>query len=315
MPDARRLAVLSAPLRSSLRTLGVEASAGPLRTFAVAGASLLGVEATDAGEVQLPPPGTDDYVAGPGVPKNEGRVRESLAAISAAVAQAVRAGSVPVLFGGDSTVVLGLLAGLSDGRVSTDRCGLLALDGAARFQTPADSPPADLASMVLSLATGHGPPSMTHLGRNRFPLVQESDIILAGVRDALPAEATALVQTRMTLLPPDELAGTWGLARFTGALGKLVRTTRGVVVHVDASVFDPKQFPVAAGSPSSGGLSGPDCKRLVDELAHWDAEHTIQIAGISVSGVDARKDPGGVRMHELAALSLRIFQGRTDGAG
>lgn len=315
MPAPRKLAVLGAPLRSSLLTLGVEAAAGPLRTFALAGAPLAGAEATDAGEVQLPPPGTDDYVAGPGVPKNEGRVRDSLAAISAAVANVVRAGSVPLLFGGDSAVLMGVLAGVSDGRPSPERCGLLALDGAARFQTPSDSPAGDLTAMVLALATGRGPPSMTHIGRNRFPLVQDSDVILAGVRDATPAEAAALVQTRMILLPPEDLAGGGGLARFTGALGKLVRTTREIVLHLDASVFDPGQFPVAAGSPSPGGLSGPDCKRLLGELANWDSEGTLRISGISVSGVDARKDPGGVRLHELAAFSLRTMQGRRNGAG
>ncbi len=308
MPPLRRLALLDAPLRSSLLTLGAEAAAGSLRGFAVSGAAVAGVEATDAGEVSLPPAGTEDYVSGPQVPKNEERVRDSLRAISAEVARLVGTGSVPVLFGGDATVLLALLAGVSDGRPDQGRRGLLALDGKARFRGATAGSAADLSQNVMSLATGRGPPSMTHLARDRYPLVQEPDIVLAGVREATPEEAAALVQTRMTILPPEDLAGSGGVARFMGALGRLVRTTAEVVLHLDASALDPAQFPAAVGDAAPGGISPETIKRLLGELTTWNSEGTLRLVGMSVTGVDARKDPGGVRMHELASLAIRVFR-------
>ena len=290
-----------------MTTEGTEGASTPLRTFAVSGASVAGVEGVDAGDIPLPPPGTTDFLAGGPVPKNEGRVRESLLTVASHVAEAVRPGSIPVVFGGDATVLLGLLAGLHDGRPTAPRMGLLALDGAARFQTATDSPGGDLTAMVLALATGRGHISLAHLARDRFPLVQEVDVLLAGIRDASPAEATALVQSKVTLLTPDRLQGGGGVAQFMGALGRLTQRTADVVLELDVSVLDSTQFPVAAGSASAGGLSLERMRTLVGELSTWNADGTIRISGVSISGVDARKDPGGVRMHELAGFVLRLF--------
>jgi arginase len=307
VPTAGRLVLLGVPLRSSLASDGTEAAATALRTYAASGAQLAGVEAADGGDVVLTPPGTSDFLAGGPVPKNESRVRESLLAVAVRVAESVRSGGTPILFGGDATVLLGLLAGLHDGGAPSPRQGLLTLDGAARFQTAGDAPGGDLSNMVLALATGRGHMSLAHLARDRFPLVQETDVLAAGVRDAAPAEATALVESRITVLTPDRLRGGEGEARFMGALGRLAHRTADVILHLDVSVLDPSQFPVALGTPSPGGLSLERLKTLVGELSVWNADGTIRLAGVSVTGVDARKDPGGVRMHELAGFALRLF--------
>lgn len=290
-----------------MATEGTEGAATPLRTFAVAGAGLAGVEAIDKGDLTLAPPGTSDFLSGGPVPKNEGRVRESLLSIAARVAETLSAATTPVIFGGDATVLMGLLAGIHDGRSPAIRMGLVCLDGAARFQIPADSPGGDLSEMVLALTIGRGQISLGHLARERFPLVQETDVLLAGVRDASAAEATALVESRVTLLTPDRLQGREGEALFMGTLGRLAQRTQDVTILLDASVLDPRQFPVAAGSPSSGGLSLERLKTLGNELSKWREEGTVRISGMAVTGVDARKDPGGVRMHELAGFVLRLF--------
>lgn len=312
MPAGGRLALLGAPLRSSLVTKGTEASASQLRAFAVSAAGISGVDFEDGGEVSLPAPGETDFLAGGPVPKNESRVRESLLTLAGRISEPVRRGSVPVVFGGDATVLLGVLAGLLDGREAGVRTGLVSLDGFARFRTPEDQPAGDLSLMALALATGHGPVSMTHLARDRFPLVQEPDVLLAGVRDADPKEADSLIRSRVTVLTPDQLQGTEGVATFMGALGRMTQRTHEIVFHLDASALDPALFPVASGTPSAGGLSSERIRTLGGELSTWDEAGTIRIAAASVSGVDARKDVGGVRMHELAGFMLRLF-GRRGG--
>ncbi|MCI4348243.1 MAG: arginase family protein, partial [Thermoplasmata archaeon] len=307
MRAAGRLTFLGAPLRSSLATEGSEGAATPLRTFAVSGASLAGVQAIDGGDIPFSPPGTSDYLPGGATPKNEGRVRESLLAVASRVGDTVREGNVPVVFGGDATVLLGLFAGLHDGRAPPPRLGLLAVDGLARFRTTADAPAGDLSTMVIALAVGRGQLSLAHLARERFPLVQETDVVLAGVRDATPDEAASLVKSRMTLLPPDRLRGSGGDATFMGVLGRHAQRTRELVLQFDVSVLDPTHFPVGVGFSATGGLPLERLRTLAGELARWNADGTIRIAGVSVTGVDARKDPGGVRMHELAGFVLRLL--------
>lgn len=304
---SHRLALLGAALRSSLVTEGTEGASSPMRTFAASVASLGGRDARDGGEVPVAPPGADDFqVAGP-VPKNESRVRESLKAIAGRVAEAVRGGATPLLFGGDATVLLGLLAGIHDGSEAASRLSLVDLDGLARFQSADDAPGGDLSRMVLGLAIGRGPPSMTHLARDRFPLVQDTDVLLAGVRDATASEAATLVRSRITLVTPDRLQGRVGEGQFMAALGTLSHRVRDVVVQLDASVLDPRQFGAAAGTPSPGGLTLEGLKRIAGQLASWSSDGTVRLRGLSVSGVDVRKDPGGAGMHELARLAVRTF--------
>jgi arginase family enzyme len=309
--DHRRVAFLGAALRSSLATEGTEAASAPVRKSAVSGANLSGIEAVDLGEVELPPAGTEDFLAGASVPKNESRVRASLLTTASKVADIVRSGARPVLFGGDATVSLALLAGMLDGREVGSRIGLVAFDGMARYRTPDDMPEGDLSAMVLSLATGRGRLSLAHLAQNHFPLVQEPDVLLAGVRDATPAEAKALVKTRVVVLTPDRLEGTGGVAQFMAALGRLSHQTRDLVLHLDLSVLDPRQFQASVGMPSGGGLSLDQLKRLGAEVSSWNADGTIHLGGISVTGLDARKDPGQARSTEIARFVLRLVGTRS----
>lgn len=207
-------------------------------------------------------------------------------------------------------VLLGLLAGIQDAGPSAFRIGLVSFDGRARYQTLADSEGADLNSMVIPLAIGKGSLSLAHLAREVFPLVQETDIVLAGVRDAEPSEASALVRSRIALLTPDRLQGAEGIGQFMAALGRLSHNTRDIAVHFDACVFDPHHFSAVVGTPSSGGLSLERLKTLGAELCHWDSDGTIRLRGVSISGVDSRKDPGGTRTHEMASVALRLFARR-----
>lgn len=312
MPAGRKLALFGAPLRSSLATEGTEGASAPLRSFAVTGAKIAGIDVTDEGDIPLPLPGTSDFVVAGSVPKNEGRVRESLLTVSSRIADSVRAGATPAVFGGDATVLLGLIAGLHDAGLPSPRTGLLALDGLARFQTATGSS-GELSEMVLALATGRGDVTLAHLARDRFPLVQETDVLLAGVRDASAEEAASLVASRVTLFTPERLFGAGGEALFMEALGRLASRTRDFVLHLDVSVLDPSQFPVAVGAPSPGGLSLVRLKTLVGELSTWISDGTVRISGVSVTGLDARKDPGAVRMHELAGFVIRLFGGRGGG--
>jgi arginase len=307
VPASIRLALLGAPLRSSLSTEGTEAAATSLRTFAASGAALANLELTDRGDIELAPAGSADFAAGGASPKNADRVRESILTIAVRVAETAKAGAVPLLFGGDATVVLGLLTGLLDSQTAPSRVGMLSFDGSARFQTPEEAPGGDLSRMSLALAVGRGPLALTHVARDRFPLVQETDVVLAGAREATPPEAAALVESRVTLLTPQQLQGAGGAAAFMGALGRLAPRTRELVFALDASVLDPVQFPVSVGSPPPGGLTTGRLRTLVGELATWNAEGTIRLVGVAVTGVDARKDPGGVRAHELAGFVLRLF--------
>jgi arginase len=90
---------------------------------------------------------------------------------------------VPIVFGGDCSILLGNLLALS----RRGRHGLLFLDGHADFYQPEAEPNGEAASMDLALATGRGPNVVADLD-GRGALVRDEDVVVFGRRDAEEAE-------------------------------------------------------------------------------------------------------------------------------
>ena len=96
-----------------------------------------------------------------------------------AVGEVIDRGEVPVVLGGDCSILLGNLLALR----RRGRCGLLFIDGHADFYNPEANPNGEAASMDLALATGRGPDILANI-EGRRPLVADEDVVVFGYRDA-----------------------------------------------------------------------------------------------------------------------------------
>ena len=94
------------------------------------------------------------------------------------IESALQAHRLPVVLGGDCSIILGPLLALR----RRGRYGLVYLDGHADFQHPDDEPHGEVASLDLALATGRGPRPLTDLD-GQVPLVRAEDVALVGYRD------------------------------------------------------------------------------------------------------------------------------------
>lgn len=148
-----------------------------------------------------------------------------IAAYSAALAGAVGAildeGEVPLVLGGDCSILLGCLLALR----RRGRFGLLFLDGHADFYQPAAEPNGEAASMELALATGRGPAILAALEDVR-PLVRDEDVVAVGRRDAADTEAYGSQRIEETAIDVIDFATLreWGAIRASEqAVGHLTR--------------------------------------------------------------------------------------------
>ncbi len=88
-----------------------------------------------------------------------------------AVGDGLDSGSVPVVLGGDCSILIGCALALK----RRGRYGLLFLDGHADFYQPAAEPKGEAASMDLALITGRGPALITNLeGAGRYCVIRTS---------------------------------------------------------------------------------------------------------------------------------------------
>jgi arginase len=169
--------ILEAPSRLGLSSAGVELL--PRALLAAGLAERLG--ARRGGEVP-PPPHEEKIDATTGV-LNLAGIAAYTVTLADVIEPLLAAGEVPIVLGGDCSILLGcLLAARRRGR-----SGLLFLDGHADFFQPAAEPKGEVASMELAIAVGRHD---TVLARpeGHSPLVAEEDVVAFGRRDEQDSE-------------------------------------------------------------------------------------------------------------------------------
>jgi arginase len=196
------------------------------------------------------------------------------------------AGDVPLVLGGDCSILLGTMLALR----RRGRYGLLFLDGHADFYQPDAEPNGEAASMDLALVTGRGPAVVTGL-EGRGPLVRDEDVVHVGRRDADEAEAAGsrrIEDTPITLFDLATVRGRGASRVASDALGVVGRPELdGFWIHLDCDVLDDAVMPAVD-------------YRLPDGLA-WDELE-------SILGAAARSP-------RLAGVEITIFNPTLDGGG
>jgi len=171
------------------------ASLGPeaLRVAGLPAAmSRLGLQVLDVGNLQGPP--------NPWLPPLDGHrhLPESLAwnhAVFEAVSQALKAGEVPMMLGGDHSLAIGSIGAVAAHcRASGQRLRVIWLDAHADFNTSDITPSGNIHGMPVAVLCGHGPASLLRLSGNWGeadmgpPALSPDDIRLIGVRSVDPME-------------------------------------------------------------------------------------------------------------------------------
>jgi arginase len=250
-----------------------------------------------AAAIVAPPPASGVRDAASGV-LNAPEVAEYAVALADAMGVVLDAGDLPLVLGGDCSVLLG-------GALALHRRGgggLLFLDGHADFYQPSAEPSGEAASMDLALATGHGPPAVGDL-EGRAPLIRAEEVVVMGFRDAEEQARDGSQPLPDALLALDLVA-----IRAAGAHAAAERALAHLTspkapdrfwVHVDADVLDDAVMP-AVDYRQPGGLS-PDELATVLALAM----DTGRVAGIEVTIYNPTLDPDGTAGAALTGALAR----------
>jgi arginase len=163
-------------------------------------------------------------------------------ALADSVGGLLNAGTLPVVLGGDCSIVLGCLLALK----RHGRFGLLFLDGHADFYQPEAEPNGEAASMDLALATGRGPTVVTDIEGSR-PLVRDEDVVVLGRRDAADADEHGSQRIEGTAIEVLDLAAVRSAGAEAAAARAVERLSApaldGFWVHLDADVLDDAIMP------------------------------------------------------------------------
>jgi arginase len=253
------------------------------------------IGAKEGGRID-PPPYSPDVDPATGV-RNGEVLRAFSMDLAERIESFVRAGSFPVVLGGDCGILVGNMLALR--RIG--RFGLAFLDGHLDFRHPGNSELVGAAAGAdLALVTGRGPDRIADID-GLGPLVRDSDVIALGEREDYP-EWRDIHETDITVWDLGELR-TLGSAQ--AALKSVGRMEAGGLdgfwIHLDADVLDDAIMP-AVDSRQPGGLSYSELVELLRVLLRSGLA-----VGIEVTIFDPELDPTGEIAEGFAGALVEAF--------
>jgi arginase len=206
----------------------------------------LGRTVVDRGNVSAPEP--ESLEGGDERARFLPAILDVAADLAATVAAVVRAGSTPLVLGGDHSVAIGTLSGLA--AATGDVGGVIWIDAHGDLNTPTTSLSGNVHGMPLAAATGLA--GFSH-PRLRLPSVDPARVVLLGVRSLDPHERTQVAALGIRTITMSEIDRV-GIER---AMEEALERTAGqgfVHLSFDLDVLDPDVAP-GVGTPVRGGLT------------------------------------------------------------
>ena len=218
---------------------------------------------------------------------NSRSIRDFSLALAEMTGDVLDRGDIPIVLGGDCSIVLGTMLAL---RRRRGRHGLLFLDGHADFYQPEAEPNGEAASMDLALATGRGPDLVADLD-GLGPLVSDEDVVHLGRRDVEEADAAGsqrIEDTPITMIDLDTIRRYGLQPALATAFETLVRPElEGFWIHLDCDVLDDAVMP-AVDYRLPGGLTWAELEGILAA-----AVDTGRVVGIEVAIFNPTLDPDG----------------------
>jgi len=214
--------------------------------------SSMGYEVEDLGNVVVEQPESSPI----GAPEARylPQIAHTCERLAGMVEKAADAGSVPVVLGGDHSIAVGTVSGMSRHfRKRQARMGLIWIDAHADMNTPSTSPSGNVHGMPLACCIGLGPKELTHLG-GAPPQVEPTSVVLIGLRSVDDIEGLNVRGAGVhpfTMRDIDE-RGLPSVIR--EALDIVTAGTAGFHLSFDMDAVDPREAP-GVGTPVRGGIT------------------------------------------------------------
>jgi arginase len=236
--------------------------------------------------------------------RNVKQVVATLEELRPKVEMAVKSGALPVVLGGDSSIVLATIAGA---RRYYRSVGLIFLDRDASLKEPATTSSGSVDGMVISHVLGRGAPELVRFW-GEPPLVRAPDVALFGIGEPDEAERRFMDGSPLRRYEAREVVRLGGAAAAEQALERVHGRTHEFVLHIDLSVIAPEDFR-AAVPVSEGGPAGTlPLSELREALAVFARQPTL--AALEISSYNPALDADGEGAKKLIDLLVQILSPR-----
>ncbi|MGN7455301.1 arginase [Paenibacillus pasadenensis] len=235
----------------------------------------MGLELAEEIVVDVPRLAAEPATAGTKM-KYLAEVKEMAGLLGEQVHRAAAGGRFPLVLGGDHSIAIGTLAGLTGHR---GNLGLIWFDAHGDLNTEETTPSGNIHGMALAAAIGRGGFTLADIP-GAGPFIRKENVVIIGARDLDPGEREFIRAEGIRCFTMHEIDRMGIHAVMEQAIAIAGDGTDGVHVSFDLDVLDPLEA-CGVGTPVPGGLNYREAHYAMELLAESGLATSLELVEVN----------------------------------
>ena len=196
------------------------------------------------------------------------------------VESAVDQGTFPIVLGGDHSVAIGTVSGLSQHqRKRGKKIGLVWIDAHADMNTPGTSPSGNVHGMPLACCIGMGPEELTSI-YDYAPKVEPANVAVIGLRSVDADERKNVQRAGVHAYTMRDIDERGLRAIMQEAMEVANDGTEGFHLSFDMDAVEPHEAP-GVGTPVKGGMTYREAHLAMETICDCDRMLGLEIVEVN----------------------------------
>ena len=274
-----QIAIIGVPLDLGAGRRGVDMGPSAVRVANLnARLGELGCQVEDLGNVPVVQPET--HPEGHPQAKYLPQISQTCTHLAEMVQKQMAAGTLPLILGGDHSLAVGTVAGVSNHlRERSQRLGMIWIDAHTDMNTPATSPSGNVHGMPLACCIGLGPQELTHIF-GYSPKVAPENVALVGIRSVDDQERENVQRSGVHAFTMRDIDERGMRSVIEEAIRIAGAGTAGIHISVDMDAVDPREAP-GVGTPVRGGITSREAHLAMEILCDSGRMTSMEVVEVN----------------------------------
>jgi arginase len=208
------------------------------------------------------------------------QIAEICTDLAGMVERALASGRFPLVLGGDHSIAVGTVAGVSNHfRGRGEKLGLIWIDAHTDMNTPGSSPSGNVHGMPLACCVGMGPVELTRIF-GYAPKVDPSNVALVGIRSVDEKERDHVQASGVHVFTMRDIDERGMRSVIAEAIGVVSKGTAGFHLSLDMDAVDPREAP-GVGTPVRGGITYREAHLAMEVLGDTGRMTSIEVVEVN----------------------------------
>ncbi len=196
------------------------------------------------------------------------------------VERVMKDGQFPLVLGGDHSIAVGTIAGVSAHAASRKKkVGVFWIDAHGDYNTPETSPSGNVHGMPLAVCTGLGPRELLLAG-GTFRKVDPRHVAIIGLRNVDRGEKANLLKKGIKIFTMEDIDKVGMHNVMKSAFRQVARQVDYLHVSFDLDSIDPV-FAPGVGTPVKGGLDYREAHLMMEMIAESGKMTSLEIVEVN----------------------------------